>query len=103
MAAVALSWQPSARAIEPTMQMSGAGLSDVCTRPTEAWVSFCNGYIQAVIDGIRKDDRICVPKYTTRTDIVEVVEREITSSSKLKELNAKDAVMMVLRSVYPCP
>jgi hypothetical protein len=89
-------------AIDPTMQMNGASFSTACTRADESWVSFCNGYIQAVIDSIRKDDRICLPKGTTRTDIVTVTEKEITASRQLGAMNAHDAVRSVLLRFYPC-
>lgn len=89
-------------AIEPTMQMNGASFSNTCTRADESWVSFCNGYVQAVIDSIREDDRICLPKGTTRTDVVTITEKEITSSNQLRAMNAHDAVRSVLRRFYSC-
>lgn len=89
-------------AIDSTMQMNGASFSTACTRADESWVSFCNGYIQGVIDSIRENDRICLPKGTTRTDIVTVTEKEITGSKQLRAMNARDAVRSVLRRLYPC-
>ena len=47
-------------AIDSKMQMNGAGFSNACKRADENWVSFCNGYIQAVIDSVREDDRVCL-------------------------------------------
>ena len=88
--------------VDSEMQMKGDDFSSACTRAEEAWVSFCNGYIQAVIDRIRESDAVCLPAGTTRTDLVIVAERDITASSKLRQMNAHDAVRTVLRRVYPC-
>lgn len=88
--------------VDSKMQMSGESFSSACTRADESWISFCNGYIQAVVDGIREDDRICMPKGTTRTDLVTITEQKITNSQELKLMNAHDAVKSVLRSIYSC-
>ena len=82
--------------------MDGEGFSSACTRADQGWISFCNGYIQSVVDSIRVGDRICLPNGTTRTDLVTVSEREITASSQLREMNAYDAVRTVMRRFYPC-
>ena len=89
-------------AIDSKMQMNGASFSNACTRADLEWISFCNGYIQAVIDSIREDDRVCLPNGTTRTDVVTITEKEITASSQLRAMNAHDAVLSVLRRFYPC-
>jgi hypothetical protein len=89
-------------AVDSGMQLDGAGFSNACTRADESWVSFCNGYIQAVIDSIREADSVCLPNSKTRTDIVTTVEKEITGASQLRAMNAYDAVRTVLRSIYPC-
>jgi hypothetical protein len=92
----------SVLAIDKKVQLTGKGFSDACTRADESWISFCNGYIQAVIDSIREDDKVCLPVGTTRTDIVTIVEKDITASTDLQAMNAHDAVLSVLRSYYPC-
>lgn len=89
-------------AIDSNMQMSGASFSNACTKADESWISFCNGYIQAVIDGLRKEDNVCLPTGTTRTEIVTIAEREITSSKRLQKMNAQDAVRLVVRQHYQC-
>lgn len=92
----------SAFADSSKMQMDGAGFSDACTRADESWVSFCNGYVQAVVDSIPNGETICLPIGTTRTDLVTVAEKEITASRQLRTMNAHDAVLSVLRRYYPC-
>lgn len=89
-------------AIDSDVQMSGANFSDACTRADESWISFCNGYIQAVVDSLREGDGVCLPSGTTRTDLVTVTEREIAASSQLRAMNAFDAVRSIMRRSYPC-
>ncbi len=89
-------------AIDSKTQMDGKMFSNACTLADESWVSFCNGYIQSVIDSIRGADRVCFPNGTTRTDVVTIVEKAITASSQLRAMNAHDAVRTVLRRFYPC-
>lgn len=91
-----------ALAFDPSIQMTGAAFSDACTLANESWISFCNGYAQASIDSIREGDGICIPRGTTRTDIVAITEKVITASSKLQSMNAHDAVRLVIRQAYPC-
>lgn len=82
--------------------MNGDDFSNACTRADEAWISFCNGYIQAVVDSIREAEGVCLPTIATRTELVIITEKEITASSQLRQMNAHDAVREVLRRVYPC-
>lgn len=89
-------------AVDSKMQLDGESFSNACTRADESWISFCNGYIQAVIDSVRDADNVCLPNGTTRTDIVTITERGITDSSQLQAMNAHDAVRTVLRRFYAC-
>ena len=89
-------------AFDPSMQMTGWAFSDACTRANESWISFCNGYIQAAVDGLRPDDGICIPNGTTRTELVTITEKEITATSQLRTMNAYLAVRLILRHYYPC-
>ena len=85
-----------------SIQMTGDDFSAACTNPSESWVSFCDGYIQAVIDGLRETDNVCIPKWTTRTTIVTIAEREISASKSLQSMNAQGAVRSVLSRFYRC-
>lgn len=89
-------------AIDGKAQLTGEGFSNACTRADDNWISFCNGYIQAVIDSIRVDDNVCLPDGTTRTEIVTIVEKEITASSQLQPMNAYDAALSIMQRFYPC-
>lgn len=89
-------------AFDPGMQMTGAAFSDACTRAHESWISFCNGYLQAAVDGLRPGDGICIPSGTSRTDLVTIAEAAITGSDQLSAINAYEAVRLVLRYSFPC-
>lgn len=91
-----------AYAVDPSMQMTGAAFSKACTQADESWISFCNGYIQAAVDGLREGDGICIPRGATRTDLVTVIEKEITGSSQLQKVNAYEAARWVMRQSFPC-
>ena len=84
------------------MQMTGKDFSVACTRANESWVGFCNGYVQATVDDLRNGDGICIPRGTTRTEIVTITEKVITATSQLHAMNAQAAVRLVLERAYPC-
>lgn len=73
MLAVAVSMPFSANAkIPPEMQLTGAGFLEICTRSDERWLSFCNGYIQAIVDAVPDtvDYRVCIPSDATKAALV---------------------------------
>ena len=84
------------------MQMTGASFSEVCTRPDESWISYCNGYIQAVIDSMNSQSGVCLPSGTSRTDLVMLAERAITTIPELHEVNAFATVRHVIEKAYKC-
>lgn len=90
-------------AFNSSAQMTGADFSKACTRADESWISFCNGYVQATVDSLRDGDGICIPRGTTRTDMVTITERAITNLSQLQTMNAHEALRAVMRRSYPCP
>lgn len=91
-----------ALAVEPSMQMNGASFADACTRADESWISFCNGYIQAAVDSLDAPGSICIPPGTTRADLVTLIERVISSTPELQNMNAFRAVHIVLGGSYRC-
>ncbi|MBU3028759.1 Rap1a/Tai family immunity protein [Paracoccus marinaquae] len=99
---VAVTFSSPLRALEASMQLTGAGFSEACTRLNESWISFCNGYVQAIVDTLAVDDDICFSSDTTRTDIVTAVEQQITSSTQLQARNAAEAVRTAMASSFPC-
>lgn len=89
-------------AFDSSIQMTGATFSEACTRADPNWISFCDGYVQAAIDSLREGDGVCIPRGTSRTEIVTVAERAITAISQLQAMNAHEAVRIVMRHTYPC-
>jgi|SRR5690606_17852329 len=85
-----------------SIQLDGDQFSSACTRPDPAWINFCNGYVQAVVDSIREGDGVCLPPGVTRAEIITAVEAEITGSKRLRAMNAYDAFKMALRRSYAC-
>lgn len=80
-----------------------------CGTPDEAWISFCNGYVQAVYDtAILSGVSICPPSGITRATMAEVVFRSLHT---LQESAGRDAmtgvpgaaaVTVTLEQHYPC-
>ena len=94
---------PSLAAQNSGMMLTGAEFLKACTRPDMEWISFCNGYVQAVFDGAHGVGRgICAPSTLTRTKIVVAVVQALTAKPALKKLNAADVVFDVLYRAFPC-
>ena len=85
------------------LTLTGADIVSACTRLDPDWINFCNGYVQAVIDGMyRPGDGLCIPSSTSRAKIVDVVTSRLTASSELKKLNGASAAYRILLEAYPC-
>ena len=53
----------SANVQTTSIRLTGAGFKDACSRANHDWVSFCNGYVQAIIDANRD---LCPPTVPLR-------------------------------------
>lgn len=86
--------------------LTASGLLDACTRPTEAWISFCNGFFQAVHDIGAAEGRVCIPPGTTRTDLVVTFEAEATAILKaapsMASIGGARLAELTLEAAYPC-
>lgn len=91
-----------APAFDESMQLTGAGFLAACTRPDEAWISFCNGYIQATVDSLLPRDQVCFPIGTSRTELVTVATQRIAENPALQTSNAQNALWSILLAHYPC-
>lgn len=89
-------------AVNPKMQLTGISFLNACTQHNESWISFCNGYIQAVVDSIPSDSDICIPNGTTRTEMVTIAQRGITTSHQLHNINAHEAIRIIFDQLYSC-
>ena len=83
--------------------LTGADFLTACSRSDPQWIGFCNGYVQAVFDGIAKPwEEVCAPVGLTRSEIVEVVMKYLTDTPSLLNLNAASVVYDALVKTYPC-
>jgi len=84
-------------------RMTGAQFLDACTRLDHSWISFCNGYVQAVVDGVEHPiQKHCIPTGTTRATIVDATVRRLKATPELRKLNAASVVFVVLLRTFPC-
>src|SRR5215211_563210 len=95
---------PQATAADSRTMLSGADFLSACSRPDPEWIGFCHGYVQAVVDGVRRPgERLCVPAGTTRAKIVGDVVLYLTAETELQRFNAASVVSAVLLEAFPCP
>ena len=86
--------------------MDAENLLSACTTASMHWVDFCNGFFQAVHDSASAAGLVCTPSGLTRTNLVELYEREaprIFSDTPLAR-NEPGALIgaEILRRAYPC-
>ena len=80
--------------------LSGADFLSACTRADLEWISFCNGYVQAIVD---TDESLCIPAGTTRAGIVDAVVSVFIAKPALQHSNAATAVHAILTNIFRCP
>lgn len=93
-----------------SMTLDARSLLDACTRPSEAWISFCHGYIQAAFDvtALRPDtaDRICAPDGTTRAAMADIFARagtaHLAANPGLGALPAIEYAGAIITAAYNC-
>ena len=91
------------QAAQSSRQLNGADFLATCSKGDAESVAFCNGYVQAVFDGIHNPGAfICVPPGTARTKLIGEVVRTLRESSGLRDLNAASLVYAVLLKTFPC-
>lgn len=86
--------------------LNAGSLREACTKPEEAWVSFCNGYAQAAVDLATATRLTCIPTGTTRTQIVNAIDRAVFDQIARSEIPAEEPALSVvvaaLEKAYPC-
>ncbi len=100
--AILISAASEANAQSSKTTLTGADFLSACTRADMDWINFCNGYVQAVVDGVVRPEDICLPAGTTRAKLVGVVVEQLMASPDLLKLNAASAVNSVLQKAYRC-
>jgi len=86
--------------------MTAQNLLRVCTTPDMDWISFCNGFFQAVHDQQALAGKVCAPEGTSRTNLVEVYETNaavlIKRDPAVGEKPAVEIAGRILVAVFPC-
>ena len=86
--------------------MDAENVLKVCTTAEAHWVDFCNGFFQAVHDSASAAGLVCTPSGLTRTDLVELYEREaprVFASAPVAQTQPGALIAAeILRRVYPC-
>jgi len=84
------------------IHLDGEALMEACGRPDEAWISFCNGYVQGALDGLEDQVEFCIPESATRAEISGAVYELLRQEPELRELRAASVVGAVAMMLYPC-
>lgn len=89
--------------------MNASSVMMACGTPEDAWINFCNGYVQAIVDAANATGvEICPPATTTRATIAGEVFRgliflkESAGQNAMDEQDGATAVISILRLNYPC-
>ncbi len=86
--------------------MTAQNLLRVCTTPDMDWISFCNGFFQAVHDQQAFAGKVCAREDITRTNLVEVYETNaailIERDPAVGEKPAVGIAGKILIAVFPC-
>ncbi|MFN3314644.1 MAG: Rap1a/Tai family immunity protein [Hyphomonas sp.] len=110
-AALALPVVANASADESKYTLNFGQLVDACNRADSNWISFCDGYVQSLIDSYYSyqafdDIKICLPAEVSRAQLAGAVadtgkallEVEPIYSSR----NAAMVALAILGRKYPC-
>ena len=74
----------------------------ICTTPSQNWVDFCNGLMQAYSDFAIISGAACIPIEVTRTQLVKLFTG-MTNTAACKDDHATlVAAVEVFELVYPC-
>lgn len=67
---------------QPRNALSAANLVKACMTPEQAWISFCDGYLQAAVDLLEiQKVPVCIPQGYARNKIFEDILPNIQKSS----------------------
>ena len=81
-------------------------LYDACTRPDQAWISFCDGYIQAIYDALHQGasgnlPAICADSGVTRTQLGDIFINEPPGAQE-QSRHAASYVYSLFVDAFPC-
>ena len=93
-------------ALAQNKPLTAGGILEVCTTASMHWVDFCNGFFQAVHDHASINGIACTPTGVTRTDLVELYQREvlrlIETDPSVANRVAVSVGTVILGKAYPC-
>jgi len=92
----------SSSAAQNMKRLSGADFLSVCTNPADE-AGFCQGYVQAVVDGLhRPGEDFCPPVTTSRANVVDDVVDQLRTEPRLRGASAFSVVYAYLVVTFPC-
>ena len=74
----------------------------ICTTPSQNWVDFCNGLMQAYSDFAIMSGAACIPVGVTRTQLVKLFTGMTNTAAYKDDHAALVAAVEVFKLVYPC-
>ena len=89
-----------ARAEENVLRTQNA--VKICTTPSQNWVDFCNGLMQAYSDFAIMSGAACIPVGVTRTQLVKLFTGMTNTAAYKEDQAALVAAVEVFKLVYPC-
>jgi hypothetical protein len=85
---------------------TGEVLLQYCTATIGAYVNFCYGYIDAVIDNLASDQgptpRACIPDESDEASLRDVVVGFLRRNESLRTTEAPELVVRALEEAFPC-
>lgn len=98
--ALLASLSTQARAEENVLRTQNA--VKICTTPSQNWVDFCNGLMQAYSDFAIMSGAACIPVGVTRTQLVKLFTGMTNTEAYKEDQAALVAAVEVFKLVYPC-
>jgi hypothetical protein len=93
----------SPSAAQNVEHLSGAEFLSGCTKPVPELTGFCQGYVQAVVDGLhRPGEDFCPPANARRAKIVSDVVDQLEANPGLRDASAYSVVYAYLVVTFPC-
>ena len=75
---------------------------EICTRPSQNWIDFCNGLMQAYSDFAILSGAACIPAGVTRTQLVTLFTGMTNTAAYKDNHAALVAAVEIFKLVYPC-
>lgn len=89
--------------------LSAADVLEACSRTSEAWISFCHGYVQATFDlSGQMGLAVCPPDGTTRAMMGQAVYEGLlflstqVNSDELEQVGGAELSAAIMSNRFPC-